>query len=101
MRVWKQPVPIEGDGTTKVEFPRECRFLTVQMQGDVPCVWAVVEPEGSPSVKWSLYWVGTGHEFPYVEGAAQDIDDARADYIGTVQIREFVFHLFNAGHDGA
>lgn len=68
---------------TEIEAPIE-QFLTVQMQGNVPCVWAIVNPYQAPK-KYNVYMFGTGREY-------QKIDASR--YIGTVQDGTYVWHCF-------
>jgi hypothetical protein len=58
------------------------------MQGGVPCLWSVVDPE-SGRVQVCVRIFGTGHE-----GVTGDMD-----YVGTFQIDggSLVFHVFLAG----
>lgn len=68
----------------RVSMPYDSDVLCVQMQGDTPCVWALVE-SGFPLVEKVFYWRGTGH----------DCEDVSAEsYVGTVQFSGLVFHLF-------
>lgn len=78
--IWKYPIQ---DGETEFEAPIE-EFLTIQMQDDTPCVWAIVNPGKVPK-KYKVVLVGTGWEL-------QKIDASK--YIGTVQIEELVWHCF-------
>ncbi len=78
--IWKFPLTEEE---TEIEAPIE-QFLTVQMQGNTPCVWAIVNPNRAPK-KYKVYVLGTGWE-------CQKIDASR--YIGTVQDGAYVWHCF-------
>ena len=78
--IWKFPLTAEE---TEIEAPIE-HFLTVQMQGDTPCVWAIVNPDKTPR-KYKVVIIGTGCE-------CQRIDASK--YIGTVQAGMYVWHCF-------
>ena len=60
-------------------------FLTLQMQRDDPCVWALVDTN-KPNKTFLFNVIGTG--FPMVEGFDK--------YLGTIQMGggDFVFHIF-------
>jgi len=68
-------------------MPSDSRVIAVQVQFDVPTLWAQVDPK-SPGVTKTFEWVGTGHPVP---------DDG--EYVGTVQVHggAFVFHLYEVG----
>lgn len=78
------------DDELPVDMPAGAEILCVQMQGDVPCVWAKVDSK-APTVRRWFRWRGTGHP---AEGVGV--------YVGTVQIMgaRLVFHLF-ADREGA
>lgn len=78
--IWKFPLTAEE---TEIEAPIE-QFLTVQMQGGIPCAWAIVNPD-KVSRKYKVVIIGTGWE-------CQRIDASR--YIGTVQDGGYVWHCF-------
>jgi hypothetical protein len=93
--IWKFPLPLGGWGFMPkvkhtVQMPMVCHPLSLQMQKDVPTLWAQVDPQSSPCVR-TFEWVGTGHEVPY-EGK----------YVGTVQANDgdFVFHLYELPSSG-
>jgi hypothetical protein len=58
--------------------------LTVQMQRDQLCLWAKVDTD-RPYVLRKFAVVGTGNRCEYDE------------YVGSVQIGIFVFHVFDLG----
>lgn len=84
--IWKYAVKMQDE--QEIEMPKNAKMLTVQVQNDVPCIWALVDPnETKELVKFRI--VGTGNEF---EDAM--VMDSR--YIGTFQLplHSLVFHLF-------
>lgn len=85
-RIFKYPVEITDD--SKIMMPRGADVLSVQMQGEVPCVWTLVD-DAAPMVKRKFKLRGTGHP----------AEDLFADmFVGTFQMRGgLVFHLFDAG----
>lgn len=66
-----------------VDLPEGFRPLTVQMQGDSPCLWAMVNPfaQGQPV---TIEMFGTG--WPLSADQRQ--------YLGTVQHDGLVWHFF-------
>ena len=68
-------------------MPQGARLLAVQMQDEVPHVWAEVDPS-VPHVRRRLVHVGTGWE-----GGVE----AGYHYVGTFQQGWMVFHLYDAG----
>ncbi len=90
--IWKYEVK---PGRFELELPEFYRPLTVQMQGDRPVVWIMVDPI-SPICKRQFLMVGTGHDFePYYDYGVQAIKENL--YVGTFQIDGLVFHLFDLG----
>ena len=83
--IYKYPVEITSN-PIKIGLPIGSQVLTLQMQGDIPCIWiSHTKPKHGQCQELHTYqWFGTGHE---------EIPDT-AKYIGTIQIREYVFHLF-------
>ena len=67
-----------------VEIPQYSTILTAQVQNEIICLW-VEHYQQSDLYKKQVYIVGTGDEIP--AGASK--------YINTVQIREFVFHIYS------
>ena len=68
-------------------MPQGAEILTVQTQGQIPCLWALVDPE-APTELRIIELYGTGD--PFHEGSKP------RKYIGTCQIKggESVFHVF-------
>lgn len=80
--IWKFRVPMEH--VVRIEMPWGAELLTAQLQGDVPMLWAAVDPE-APRKTRVLTIIGTGREAP--EGR----------YVGTWQQDGYVWHLFDHG----
>jgi hypothetical protein len=72
-----------------VRIPEGARLLSVQVQHDIPQIWALVNTE-APNVIRRFALRGTGHD---CEGLAS------ADFVGTFQLGcgALVFHLFDRG----
>ena len=83
--VWKFPLVV--DDVQIIEMPANAEILCVQMQGDVPCLWARVE-SSRPTEPRKILIAGTGHEREDLWGLAH--------YIGTFQVYggKLVFHVF-------
>jgi hypothetical protein len=81
-RVFKYTLKMEQRQT--VSMPADSTLLSVQVQRGVVCIWAIVNPDPElDEVPRSFEIVGTGHEVP-----------SPSKFIGTVQIGEFVWHIF-------
>ena len=79
--IWKFPLDICRE--QEVPLHRVHEILTVQAQGNVPMLWAMVNPATKPE-NVTIFCYGTGHE-----GVDPD-----AKYIATVQIEGFVWHFY-------
>jgi hypothetical protein len=74
-------------GSTGLHMPAGAKVLTVQMQGDQPQLWALVDPE-QPK-EWRTFEIhGTGHPMPTNPG----------EYVATFQMHggALVWHVFEA-----
>lgn len=78
-QVWKYELK---SGREVVHMPVGAKPLCVQVQKDVACLWAEVEPDKRNSAR-TFVMVGNGWEVP--EGGV---------YIGTVQRSNFVWHYY-------
>jgi hypothetical protein len=80
--IWKYP--LQPDVTT-LDMPQGAQVLTVQVQGNRPVLWALVDPcQLKRKRRFAVF--GTGHDIP----------DEVGKYIGTFQLLDggLVFHLF-------
>jgi hypothetical protein len=75
-------------GAVKTEMPAGARVLSVQVQKDIPCLWAEVDTD-NPSVYRSFLILGTGHQVPTGD----------VEYLGTFQLYggDFVGHVYEVG----
>lgn len=82
MVTWK--FPLELTDLQVVKMPNGARILTVQVQHDVPCLWALVDPEKTLVNRRIRIWA-TG----------QPILEDFGVYLGTIQLRDgsLVFHV--------
>jgi len=76
--IWKFPIPFPA-GT--LSMPAKARIVSVQMQGEIPTLWAEVNTD-APIEKREFVIYGTGHH--------QD----GGHYVGTFQSPPFVWHLY-------
>ncbi len=83
-RIFKYPFEL-GDDVT-VWMPEGAKVVSVQVQREGVCFWAIVEPQ-APEVQRRFSVRGTGHELGDV-----------GEFIGTVQTHGggFVWHIFEA-----
>lgn len=75
--IWKYPLlAIRSD----IPMPLGARVLCVQTLNNVPCIWALVNPNESQQIIRTFIGHGTGHQ----------IEDDKELYIGTVQIHDAI-----------
>jgi len=70
-----------------ITMPKGAKILCIQTENDIPCIWAVVNPnEHSEDRYFEIY--GTGH---YIL-----TDNKKMIYIGTYQLYDgkLIFHCF-------
>lgn len=95
--------PLELTDRQEIEVPIVCQILSVQVQGRVICLWALVETElrsNDPNIeltrKITVRIVGTGKPIP-------DANEIASHFIGTVQGgtptkmpngNDYVWHVF-------
>lgn len=82
MKVFKYPIDLRE--WNYIDMPIGAKILSLQVQADVPCIWALVEPDMEHQTRKFLV-VGTGHE----------VDPGSSKFIGTVQMANgLVWHIF-------
>jgi len=83
--IWKFPLAIVN--WQDVEMPMGATILSVDVQKDILCIWALVDPTRN-KVNRRIRIAGTGHE----------IDPRGLDYIGTAQMAggDLIWHVFMA-----
>jgi len=84
--IWKFPFEIADD--FYLTMPKGSQLLAVAMQGDMPCLWAIVDPE-APKETRKFHLSGTGHEL--------GVQYTKTMYVGSFQMKggALVFHLFS------
>ena len=83
-RIYKYPVPITDE--FKLELPEGAKLLNFQTQDNKPHIWALVDPMRQlEAVGFRLF--GTGQPIGNTD---------TLEYVGTVQIEPFVWHLFKS-----
>lgn len=82
MRIYKYPLNI---GATVVRTHEGAQFISAQVQHEIPCAWAIVDPS-RPMIEKRIEVYGTGHDIP----------EWPHDFIGTFQLHggKFVGHAF-------
>ena len=71
-----------------LELPKGYEILTIQLQNEVPCLWALINPNSIEKEVINIEMVGTGHYITY-----NTLSDRK--YISTIQFKNgLVFHLF-------
>jgi len=85
MKIFKYP--IEASDYFSLDLPKGAKILTVQVQHEMPFIWALVNPNVSKEMR-HFKVAGTGHNI-------DEHPDALI-YIGTFQLSNgaLVFHLF-------
>jgi hypothetical protein len=83
MRIWKWPLIVAD--LQSVALPEGAKLLSLQAQGDMPQLWALVDERAAIEHR-TFATYGTGNPIPSDPGA----------YVGTYQIRggTLVFHVF-------
>ncbi len=84
-RIFKFPLAV--DDVQDIEMPAGSAVLTVQAQGEIPCIWASVD-SNAPKIKRRFRTYGTGHPM--------EDDKDFPHYVGTYQLRSgsLAFHVF-------
>ena len=85
MVIWKFVMGIAD--LSFFDIPEGAKFLSLQVQGGLPCLWFLVDPEGGKEHRTFTVRT-TGERFP--DG------DVIGEYFGSFQIGGFVGHVFEA-----
>ncbi len=84
--IYKYKVPVQDD--FELNLPAGAKLLSVQTQGNTPCMWMLVDTEVPKKlVKFAVR--GTGHD-------CTNLNDDAWKYLGTFQLNggQLIFHLF-------
>jgi hypothetical protein len=81
--IYKYPIKVADE--VRIVMPLNTEILCVQVQRDIPCIWALVTKSTEVALR-KFRWYGTGHPVEMHSGK----------YIGTIQMDNgaLVFHLF-------
>lgn len=84
MEIFKYELKV--DDIQFISMPKGAKLLTVQIQRDIPCIWAMVDPDAEKEDK-RICMRGTGHDVSEVKDMC---------HIGTFQMYggDLVFHVF-------
>ena len=84
-KIFKYPIEVTDEQV--VLLPTGAKILTIQNQGEVPCIWALVNPTAPKDMAITIRIHGTGHDVP---------DSDSLEYISTFQMMggRLVFHSF-------
>jgi hypothetical protein len=81
MTIWKYSLTLLDE--QQIQIPEGAKILSVQIQNDEICIWALVDTE-RPKETRSIGIIGTGNPCWCPNW----------NYIGTVQQDAFVWHIF-------
>jgi hypothetical protein len=83
--IWKYTLGISD--AQILALPKGATILSVAEQYGEVTLWALVDPD--KELEHRLFYIfGTGHPVPNTPGT----------FLGTVQIRDLVWHVFTAAH---
>jgi hypothetical protein len=86
--IWKYPLTISD--FQLITMPTYAEILSVQVQNDIPCIWALVNPDPEAEMEMRRFEIyGTGHTIQFDMGVDRK-------YIGTFMTNndKLVWHLF-------
>lgn len=91
-KVFKYELPVDDYFT--LSLPKGAQVLSVQAQGNKPCLWALVDPD-APTEERQFRFAGTGHSIKE--------DPGRLEFVSTFQTHggSLVFHIFEVLSDDA
>lgn len=84
--IYKYPIPSLAEWQS-VHLPKDARILTIQPQGDILTIWALVDTEAEYE-NIGILILGTGFPIP----KEYKIETQR--YFTTVQMGKYVWHIF-------
>jgi len=87
--IWKWKLEITDNNYVKM--PENARILTVQLQYDVPMIWALVDTVDKKESMRTIHIYGTGNPLP----------DNPGKYISTFQLfsGDLIFHVFEEDNE--
>lgn len=89
MKIYKYNLEISG---TTLMLPVGAKVLSLQVQNEKPCIWVMGNfKEFQKEEERKFAFAGTGHQLPE---DSENPDNYKLEYIGTIQMGIFVWHLF-------
>jgi hypothetical protein len=88
--IWKYTLT---PGKSTILMPADATMLSVQMQHNVPTMWAFIPNDDAPKVPREFFIYGTGHQ----------VNEAGLRFLGTFQMMSampLVFHVFEKAQEG-
>lgn len=82
--IWKFPLQVTD--MQEIVMPQGATILKLAVQGDTPCLWALVDPDAE-KISHCIRSYGTGHDVP-------DYAATESKYLDTVLLGPFVWHFF-------
>lgn len=82
--IWKFTIPLRDSSV--IGMPQGAKILHVREQNSQPTLWAEVDPK-APQKPRKIHVRGTGHV----------VSNKTGDYLGTVQIHPYVWHIYDGG----
>ena len=84
--IWKFPLEVADEQI--IEMPRGAKILSVRIQHEVPCLWALVDTAQRINVPRTIRIYGTGHNVSSLP------DDS--EHVGMLFLEDgyLVFHVF-------
>lgn len=90
LAIYKYPLKVEVK--QDVFMPKGAKVLSLQMQNDVPTLWALVDPSDLvQNVRRVVWLIPTGEKLRYED---QLKTFAQMDFVGTVQDGSYAGHFF-------
>ena len=88
--IWKFQLEVTDIQT--IFIPKGAKFLTVNLQRGIPCLWFEVDSD-APKIASRIVTVGTGHRVDWMSSAMK--------YLGTYQQLdgEFIGHVYIVEND--
>ena len=82
--IWKYE--FDGSIESTIKMPKDAKILTIQTQNDIPCIWISFNIKYINELESRVFETkGKGISFE---------DDDNLHYIGTYQVCEYVFHVY-------
>lgn len=82
-KIWKYSLHLDLESEF-IEMPKGAEILSAQNQNGTVCIWVLVDPLAPKEKREIAVW-GTGHKI---------WRDSNLQFIGTVQVEPFVWHVF-------